>query len=136
MINDLIILCFGGVALAGIFMMASYTRIVLAEWRACTAVRCDPLHYRPLIMAVGLLLMSLGLFGVSAIRAYDGIRNGDDLGGSSPFILLLSLALIWGAKTMFQWGATMDRHANAWRLYVVLAVAWTVSVTWLIFAPA
>jgi hypothetical protein len=127
--NELVLLAYGGVAIAGVFMLWSFSRIIGAEWRECRRLKCKPLEHRPLLMAVGLLVMSFGLLLVALIRVHDALVYGDDLGGSSPATLFVGLALIWLAKSTFQWAAAIGSHQHwAWRLYLLCAFAWVVTV--------
>lgn len=127
MINNAILLCFGGIAIASVFMLFSFSRMVRLEGEA--AGWSDLRHNRSFVLALCLVIGATGLTGISAIRTIDGLR-GAALGGSSPVGLFISLGMLWTAWTGFHWAATLGRSRWHWRLYLLMVVLWTTLMVW------
>ena len=126
-VNRFILVCFGGILLASIFLFANFVNVTVLEWRHrdCPWWQC-----RPLILAGSLTAGALGLIGISSVRTFDGLE-GYPLGGTWPDALFVSLALLWLSWTGFHWGATFEKRRVHWYAYVALVVAWIAFVTFL-----
>lgn len=131
MINLLILLAFGGTFIASVALFFTFMRgaRLAAEQTKWTGLRFNGEFVSAGCIGIG----SLGLAGVSLIRAIDGL-NGAQLGGSSPLGLLISMFLLWGAWTGFHWAATLRRPRWQWRFYVLLLLVWLALLLWQAFA--
>lgn len=125
--GDLILVAFGGIFIASIFMTLGFFR--LARQETARENREGLRKNRPFLLALFLCIGAMALTGVSAVRVHDGFV-GSELGGSSPLAMAASLMMLWAAWTGFHWAATYDRARWHWRLYLLLATLWTALVLW------
>jgi hypothetical protein len=116
-----ILIFFGGIMLVSFFLLVSAGRLALREYRDPAR---EPLRQnRFFVITTSIAISAMGLMGVSWVRVQDGLE-GHELGGSSPVTLMVSLLLLWAAKTGFHWAASIGRSRVMWRLYVALVFIW------------
>lgn len=127
MTDHLILLAFGGTFIASVALFFNFMRGVRLEGEAVAWTGL--LHNNGFVLALSLLVSTVGMMGVCLIRTIDGL-NGMDLGGSSPLGLLISILLLWGSSSGFHWAATLKRARWQWRMYLALIVVWTALLAW------